>query len=98
MNQFPNQCRRKLKGIQCQNKHIQGFYFCTSCIEDVERVKKETKLTCNSEYYQDGERIKCKNERIKGGRKCYECIVRMENKNRYYPHRINKDLILDIKI
>jgi hypothetical protein len=97
MNQFENQCRRRLNNIQCLRTHIQGHYFCSECIEDVEERKKNKKLRCNSEYIENDKRIKCQNERMSGNRKCYECVLRMDNRRRYFTHRINKDLVLDLK-
>jgi len=97
MNQFPLQCRRKLKGIQCQNKHVFGHYFCEDCIAEVDELRQNKKLRCNREIKTDEGKTRCKNERVKGQTRCSQCILEAENRRRYYTHRINKDLIIDIR-
>lgn len=97
MNQFENQCRRILKGLQCQNKHIFGHYWCENCIAEVEEIKANRKLRCNREIKTEEGKTRCKNERVKGQTRCSQCILEAENRRRYYTHRINKDLIIDIR-
>lgn len=97
MNQFENQCRRTLKGVQCQNKHIFGHYWCENCISEVIEFKANRKLRCNRDIKTKGIRIKCKNEVTKGQRRCNECIREIESKRRYFPSKFNKDLIIDLR-
>lgn len=98
MNQFPLQCRRKLKGIQCQNKHIQGHYFCEDCITEVDEQKRATPIQrCIREIKTATGKIRCKNPVLKGERKCEECIKEIQNRHRFFPSKFNKDLIIDIR-
>lgn len=97
MNQFENQCVRKINGVRCQKTHIKGYYHCEDCIAEVQENKNNQTVRCNRDVKMDGGRYKCRNQRSRNEKMCDACRNQIDNKNRYYVCRFNKDLIIDLQ-
>jgi len=60
-------------------------------------------VACGVQFYQNGTRIRCQNRKDRGEKKCERCKGRRIQKGRYrtkrfYKHKVNKDVILDITL
>lgn len=97
MNQFRNQCIRKIGGVRCQNEHIRGHYHCITCITEVEENKITQTVRCNRDIRTSEGRYKCRNQRSRSERVCDACRCEMDLKRRYFPSRFNQDLIIDLQ-